>query len=163
MKFTVLYYSRTGNTAAMAEEVARGIHQVPGAEVKVSSLENLDEDWLNASSCVILGSPTYMADLAGVVKCWLETAGHIYQLSGKLGGAFATAHFPHGGGDIGIQSILHHLLVAGMMVYSGGDSLGDPVIHLGPVALSEDIHAADELFWIYGRRMAEQAIRLFEK
>ena len=48
MKFTVLYYSRTGNTAAMAEEVARGIHQVPGAEVKVSSLENLDEDWLNA-------------------------------------------------------------------------------------------------------------------
>lgn len=161
MKFTVLYYSRTGNTRKMAEKVAEGIRRQPTAEVKVCSIEEIDEAWLNASACVILGSPTYMADVAGAVKCWLETAGHNYRLAGKLGGGFATAHFPHGGGDIGIQSILHHLLVAGLVVYSGGDSLGQPIIHLGPVALSDDLVAYEELFRIYGQRMAEKAVSLF--
>ncbi|MEO1781227.1 flavodoxin family protein [Enterococcus diestrammenae] len=161
MKITVLYYTKIGHTKEMAEIVAAGARQVAGVEAAVFPMEAPDVQWLTASDCVLLGTPTYMADLAGVVKCWLETAGHKYPLAGKLGGAFATAHFSHGGGDIAIQSILHHLLVAGMVVYSGGDSLGQPVIHLGPVALSEDLEQYQSLFATYGQRMAEKAVALF--
>ena len=82
-------------------------------------------------------------------------------LAGKLGGAFATADYVHGGGELGIQSILDHMLVLGMLAYSGGGSFGKPVIHLGPVSvngLSEDF---SETFETYGKRMATKAVELF--
>ncbi|MGN1317685.1 MAG: flavodoxin family protein, partial [Lachnospirales bacterium] len=110
----------------------------------------------------ILGTPTYMADVSGRVKSFLESLKQ-YGLAGKLGGAFATADYIHGGGDIAIQTILTHMMVYGMMVYSGGGSCGKPVIHLGPVAIKGYEDELKNVFEIYGQRMAEQTLRVFEK
>lgn len=78
----------------------------------------------------------------------------------QAGGAFATAAFIHGGGDLAIQCVLTHLMVDGMMVYSGGQAWGMPVIHLGPVAIGPDLEGFAELFRTYGQRMARQAANL---
>ena len=43
--------------------------------------------------------------------------------------------------------------VMGMMIYSGGSACGKPVIHLGPVGMSQDIDSFKELFVTYGKRM----------
>ena len=51
-----------------------------------------------------------------------------YGLTGKLGGAFATAEYLHGGAELGIQTILDHMLVLGMMAYSGGGAYGAHLI-----------------------------------
>ncbi|MCI8326438.1 MAG: flavodoxin, partial [Lachnospiraceae bacterium] len=53
--------------------------------------------------------------------------------------------------------------VYGMMTYSGGGSLGKPVIHLGPVALSSRLEESEETFLTYGERMATKATELFSK
>ena len=74
----------------------------------------------------------------------------------KLGGAFATANYVHGGADIAMQCVLLHLMMTGMMVYSSGGSKGAPVIHLGPVAIGGELEKYEELFEIYGKRFAEQ-------
>ena len=95
---------------------------------------------------------------------WIEEDSKSISLAGKLGGAFATAHYAQGGADTAILSIIGQLLVKGMLVYSGGGSFGLPIIHHGPVALDkEGSHYEDcrEMFRIYGKRFGMKAKELF--
>ena len=161
MRMTVLYYSKTGNTLKMAEAIATGMQSIAKAEAKSFSIERIDEDWLKTSKCVVVGSPIYMASVSGKVKEWLEGPCLKYGLSGKLGGAFATSDYIHGGGELGIRTILDHMMVLGMLTFSGGGAFVKPVIHLGPVAINKNLEASRELFEIYGKRMASEALKLF--
>ncbi len=49
-------------------------------------------------------------------------------------------------------------MVQGMMVYSGGNNYGKPIIHLGPVGMSQDIENFWELFVTYGERMGDTTV-----
>lgn len=161
MKLTVLYHSRTDNTKKMAQVIAGGMETVEGIEAKIFPLEEIDEDWVKESACVVLGTPVYMASTSGAIKDWLDVESKKYGLAGKLGGAFATANYIHGGGEIAIQSILSHMMVLGMLTYSAGGACGTPVIHLGPVALGTQLDDSKETFKIYGQRMAAKAKELW--
>lgn len=160
MKLSVIYDSKTGNTAKAAQYICEGAERASGMQAKAFHIDNIDEDFVKESCGLIVGSPTYNGSLSGKLKVWLETDLTKLKVSGKLGGAFATAAFIHGGGDLAIQCILTHLMVDGMMVYSSGQSKGMPVIHLGPVAISSNIDDFAELFNTYGYRMAEQVLQL---
>ena len=161
MKMSVLYYTRTGHSRQMAEQIVRGMVEQPGVEARAFSIDQVDEDFVRDSRCVILGTPTYFASTAAEVKTWLDTSAKKLGLAGKLGGAFATEDYLHGGGDLAIQSILVHMMVLGMLVYSGGGSFGPPVIHLGPAALGSHVEEYEEIFRLYGSRMASKALELF--
>lgn len=161
MKASILYFSRTGNTKRMAEAIAEGMRSEGGVETGIFPLDGIDVDFVNESRCVILGTPTYLATMAAQVKVWLDTPNQGLVVAGKLGGAFATQDYLHGGGDIAVQSVLAHLMVRGMLVYSGGGAHGKPVIHLGPVALKDDLAGAEETFRTYGKRMAGKMLELF--
>lgn len=160
MKMTVLYHSKSGNTKQMAELIAEGMMSVAGVEARTFPIEEPDAAWVKESDCVVLGTPTYYADLSGASKCFLEGCGK-FSLAGKLGGAFATANYIHGGGEIAIQTILAHMMVLGMLVYSGGGAQGEPVIHLGPVAIGGKLDEFRDSFALYGERMAKKAVELF--
>jgi NAD(P)H dehydrogenase (quinone) len=101
--------------------------------------------------------------MSGKTATWLETQAGTLALAGKVAGAFATAGYVHGGGDLAMQGILTHLLVFGCLAYSGGAACGKPVIHLGPVALADNINAYRATFETYGKRMAAKCIELFGK
>ena len=137
-----------------------GITSVDGAEAKAFPITAVDEEYVKASTALIVGTPTYNGTLTARMKSWLESGPSRLNVAGKLGGAYATAAFIHGGGDLAIQCVLTHLMVDGMMVYSSGQAKGMPVIHLGPVAISPDLDTFADLFRIYGKRMAEQAARV---
>jgi len=162
MKLAVIYHSKTGTTKQMAEVIVDGITSVEGAKAKAFSIDEIDADWVKESKCVIVGSPVYMASFSGTVKNWLDGPCVKLGLAGKMGGAFATANYLHGGGEIAIQSILSHLMVCGMLAYSGGGSFGKPVIHLGPVAIRERLEESTEVFRIYGQRMATKTLEFFQ-
>jgi len=163
MKATVLYHSKTGTTKRMAEVIVEGMRTVEGVEAEAFSIDAVDEAFIKESRCVVLGTPIYFADLSGTVKVWLETSARPLGLAGKIGGAFATADYLHGGGEIGLQTILNHMLVYGMLAYSGGGSFGAPVIHLGPVALKDKLDESTDTFTVYGKRMAMKALEVFGK
>ena len=100
------------------------------------------------------------------MRTWLfERAMHM-GLAGKLGGAFATEQYSHGGGEMVIQSILTNELVYGMLCYSGGVGCGKPFIHLGPVGVNGNMEAHNRLdlykdyFVIYGERFAKKAAEI---
>lgn len=164
MKFAVIYYSQTGHTKEMGEVIAEGILSL-GGEVRLFSIEEpMDTDYINSCDGIIFGTPTWVASTCWQMKKWFDTESHALKLGGKLGGVYATAHFAQGGADIAIMTLIGHMMVKGMLVYSGGASLGKPFIHLGPVALDAvegHYESCRPQFRIFGERFAQKAAELF--
>ena len=166
MKLSVIYDSRTGNTKKCAEWIAEGMMRVEGVEAKTFSTKDVDADFVIESKGVVIGSPSYYALMTADMHTWLLEGAPKLQLGGKLGGAFATVQFTHGGGDLVIQQILTNLITIGMLCYSGGGACGDPCIHLGPVGVNHNIEKAyledfQDNFLIFGERFAKKAKELF--
>lgn len=162
LKISILYYSKGGKTKIMAEEVALGMKQIQNIEVRLFDLScnEIDEKFLSESKAVVFGTPTYYASSCWQIKKWFDES-HKYNLAGKLGAAFATADYAQGGADCAISFILHHLMVKGMLVYSGGSAYGQPFIHLGAVALKENFEESKRMFQVFGERIAKKAVELF--
>ena len=161
MKTIVLYDSRTGHTKQMAETIAAGMEKVDGVQAKACSITEMDVAWAQESKCIVLGAPIYFATISAAMKTFLEGPFLKSRPVGKLGGAFATANYVHGGGDLGIRLMLDHMMVCGMLTYSGGGAFGKPVVHIGPVAIAENLQDYAGTFETYGERMARKAVELF--
>ena len=156
MKLAVIYHSETENTKQAAEWIADGMNEVSGVEARAFSIEKVDEDFVKEAKGIVVGSPSYMAQMTPQIHNWLfEKAGEL-EFPGKMGGAFATEQYTHGGGTQVIQSILTIEMVKGMLCYSGGMACGKPVIHLGPVGVNNNMEKFNgmgnykEYFNIYG-------------
>ena len=166
MKLAVIYDSKTGNTKKAAEWIAEGMNTVPGAEARTFSIHEIDEAFVKEAVGAIIGSPSYAALMTPDMRTWLMGAGKL-GMAGKLGGAFATEQYTHGGAELVIQSILTNELVWGMLCYSGGGSCGKPIIHFGPVGVNDNVEAHngmehyEEYFRVYGERFARKAAELF--
>lgn len=160
MKSSVLYYSKTGYTKKMAERIAEGMNAVEGMQAKAISIEEVDEQWIKESKCIVIGTPTYYTGYAASVHTFIEKMAQ-YELAGKLCGAFASADFLYGGAELAMQAILTQMMFYGMMAYSGGMAHGMPPIHLGPVCLSGHSEEPENVVFMYGQRMAEKAVELF--
>ena len=166
MKISIVYFTSSGRTAKMAEEIKAGI-AAASSDIEVglfpiTELTAADEAnvaFVNDSAAVIVGTPDYYAAEANQLKTWLDACP--CKLADKLCGAYATANFLQGGGDIAIQSVLTQILVKGAVIYSSGVSQGLPFIHLGPICLKDQEESAAELFRIYGERFARKALELF--
>ena len=165
MKLSVIYDSKSGNTKRCAEWIAAGM-AAAGAEAKAFSIAEVDADFVRASRGVVIGSPSYAALMTPDMRTWLMGAGKL-GLAGKLGGAFATEQYTHGGAEGVIHSILTNEMVFGMLCYSGGGSAGKPIIHLGPVGVNGNVEPHNKLenyeenFRVFGQRFAAKALELF--
>ena len=160
MKAAIVYDSRTNTTEKAAGFIADGLKSVSNIEARCFNIDEVNFEYIHQSQLLIFGSPTYMASVTAKMKSWLESNAGKLKLAGKLGGAFATEQYIHGGAENAIQEMLVFMMVMGMMAYSGGSACGKPVIHLGPVGMSQDIESFKELFETYGRRMGEQLLKI---
>ena len=95
------------------------------------------------------------------MKKWIGTTK--LKLAGKLGSVFVTEGYIGGGADFAEMGLIAHLLVLGMLVYSGGTSWGQPFIHYGAVAIKDGDEAQRERARIFGERIARKARELFGK
>ena len=148
MKAAIVFDSRTHTTEKAATFIAEGLKSVDDIEARCFIIDEADFEYIQQSQLVIFGSPTYMASVTAKMKSWLESNAGKLKLAGKLGGAYATEQYIHGGAENAIQEILTFMMVMGMMTYSGGAACGKPVIHLGPVAISPDKEGFRDLFRI---------------
>ena len=167
MKLSVLYDSKTGNTKQAAEWIAEGMNTLENVEAKAFSISSVEEEFVKESQGIVIGSPSYAAMMTPDLHGWLLSEAGKLGFANKLGGAFATEQYAHGGGTLVIQSILNFEMISGMLCYSGGGSCGKPFIHLGPVGVNNNIekHNGMELykdnFVVYGKRFAGKAQELF--
>lgn len=152
----VLYYSRTGHTKAMAEQVAEGARRA-GAKVTLKPVEQTDPGELLEAHGIIVGSPTYYGTMAAEVKRLFDESVRFHgQLEGKVGGAFSSSANVGGGNETTVLDIVKAMLIHGMVV--PGSSEGD---HYGPVAVNAPDRRALRECEALGRRVAELAKRLF--
>ena len=160
MKLAVIYDSKTNNTAAVAGYMAEAMNSLEGVEAKTFLYSEVDTEFVKECKGVVFGCPTYAAGPTSDFYTWMEKNAGGLNLAGKLGGVFATEQYIHGGADLTMNALLIHLLVYGMMIYSGGASCGKPVIHMGPVEVSPKKEDFKELFEIFGKRFATQALKI---
>lgn len=130
----VCYFSKSGTTERMAEEIVRGIKKSK-AEVEVDLLKvnEVDVKTLPDYDGLILGSPTYYGLPAAEIKGLLdESVTHHGDLEGMVGGAFTSSANPGGGNETTILAMLEALVIHGMVVK--GMPEGD---HYGPIVVGE--------------------------
>ncbi|HLB74253.1 MAG TPA: beta-propeller fold lactonase family protein, partial [Sedimentisphaerales bacterium] len=118
VRILVAYYSRTGNTEKMARAVAEGASQVPGVVATLKEVADASKEDLEAADGLILGCPTYFANIPGEMKTiidnWNWKMG--VDFTDKVGGAFATAGGQAGGHGNVVTSLLLFMLNNRMIV-----------------------------------------------
>ncbi len=158
-KILILFYSRTGNTAALADAIADGAKSVRFAEVDVRRVDDLAPasvrdaipDWkrsretlaakyqtfsdVNALAeydAIILGSPTRYGIMSAELKNVLDQTGPLWQkgaLVNKVGAAFTSVATQHGGHETTLWSIMTPMANLGMILVPPGYS--DAVMFAG--------------------------------
>jgi len=130
-KILIAYYSRTGNTEAMAGFVAQGAEEEGGAEVAVKRVQDIKAKELLKYDGLIFGAPTYYGTMPHEMKRLFDQSVAFHgKLSGKVGGAFASSANVGGGNETTVLDILKAFLIHGMILQ--GDPSGD---HYGPVSI----------------------------
>jgi NAD(P)H dehydrogenase (quinone) len=143
MKVLIVYYSTYGHVHRMAEAVAEGVREVPGAEAVLRRVpETLPDavlekmgaveaqrtmahipvctvEELAAADAVIFGTPTRFGNMCGQMRQFLDATGQLWAkgaLVGKVGSVFTSSATQHGGQESTILSFHITLLHHGFVV-----------------------------------------------
>ena len=118
----ISYYSKTGNTRAMAEAVARGAARVEGVNVVLKTTEETTHEDLLSAGAIILGSPVYNANVAPQVQEFISSwPFEGAPLKDKLGAAFVTAGGISAGEELTLLNMLQSMMIFGMVIMGGDD------------------------------------------
>ncbi len=154
-KVLVIYQSKGGHTARMAELVADGAEEA-GGDVTLQEVVETSADDLLDYDAIIAGTPTYYGLMSAPLKELLDqSVRHHKELTGKVGGAFTSSANIGGGNETTILSILQAMLIHGMVIQ--GTATGD---HYGPVAINEPDERASDQCRDLGRRVTDLARKL---
>ena len=134
----VLYYSRNGAVREMAQLIARGVGQVPGAVARLrtvppvatvvetaappvpdSGAPYVEHDDLEHCAGLALGSPTRFGNMAAPMKHFLDGTGGLWArgaLAGKPAAVFTSTGTQHGGQESTLLTMMLPLLHHGMLL-----------------------------------------------
>ncbi len=134
----VLYYSRTGSVAQLAQYIARGVERVDGIEARMRTVpavsttcEAVDKpvpdrgapyatlDDLRGCSGLALGSPTRFGNMAAPMKYFLDGTSELWltgDLVNKPACVFSSSASMHGGQETTLISMMLPLLHHGMLL-----------------------------------------------
>jgi NAD(P)H dehydrogenase (quinone) len=137
-KILIIYYSRYGNTEKMANQIARGVESVAGAEAIVRTVPDIStvcekvadsipdqgapyatvED-LEHCDGLALGSPTHFGNMAAALKYFIDNSSKAWfsnSLRGKPASVFTSTGSMHGGQELTLLTMMIPLLHHGMLL-----------------------------------------------
>ncbi len=134
----VLYYSRHGSVAQMAQLIARGVEEVPRCSARIRTVPAVSTaceatadtipdagppyvtpDDLRECSGLALGSPTRFGNMAAALKYFLDGTSALWlsgALIGKPAAVFTSTSSLHGGQESTLLSMMLPLLHHGMLL-----------------------------------------------
>ncbi|MCP1674968.1 NAD(P)H dehydrogenase (quinone) [Natronocella acetinitrilica] len=134
----VLYYSRQGSTRLLAEQIARGIEGVDGAESVLRTVPPVstvceateaavpadgppyaEKDDLRHCDGLVMGSPTRFGNMAAPMKHFLDGTSDLWMsgsLAGRPAAVFTSTGSLHGGQESTLLSMMLPLLHHGMYI-----------------------------------------------
>ena len=143
MKVLIVYYSMYGHVHRLAQAIAEGVRELPGAEAVLRRVpetlppEVLEKmgavgpqktmakvpvatvDELATADAIIFGTPTRFGNMCGQMRQFLDATGQLWAqgaLVGKVGSVFASSNTQHGGQESTILSFHITLLHHGMVI-----------------------------------------------
>ena len=143
MKVLIVYYSMYGHVHRLAQAIAEGVQELPGAEAVLRRVpetlppEVLEKmgavgpqktmakvpvatvDELATADAIIFGTPTRFGNMCGQMRQFLDATGQLWAqgaLVGKVGSVFASSNTQHGGQESTILSFHITLLHHGMVI-----------------------------------------------
>lgn len=143
VRVLIVFYSRWGNTAKLAEAVADGAREggadvalrrvretAPEEEMKgdgrwVRTYERLKEipevglGDLEGIDALVLGTPTRFGNMAAQLKAFVDSWGGAWMkgtLIGKVGAVFCSTSSPHGGNEATLLSMMVPMFHHGMVM-----------------------------------------------
>ena len=147
-RLLIAFYSRTGSIESLAIAAAEA-GRAAGAEVRMRRAREIVPDemmdnasgWLDEArrqnalyeapskddaewaDAILFGTPCYFGAMATELKNFLDQLGPQWKrgaLNGKVGGAFATASWPHGGTEVVTLSLYAPMAHLGMIIVPTG-------------------------------------------
>lgn len=134
----VLYYSQHGAVRQMAQLLARGVEQVPGARARLRTVPKVSTTCeatepvipdtgapyvelrdLEECIAIALGSPTRFGNMAAAMKYFWDGTGALWMkhaLVGKPAALFTSTGTMHGGQESTLLSMMLPLLHHGMLI-----------------------------------------------
>ena len=157
MQVLVTYFSRTGHTKELAEEVSRGVQEVDSVDCLLKPIAEVTKEDFLRSDGIIIGSPVYFGGMAGEMKAMLDSfVGARPRMADKVGAAFATSGDLSGGKETTLISLLQVLLIYGMIV------VGDPMDATGHYGVS-CTGAPDAATKVNGAKLRKRVADLVKK
>ncbi len=136
----ILYYSRSGATAAMARAITQGVESIDGIEAKIRTVPSVSPDHQATAASIpetgaiyssldelkhcaglILGSPTRFGQMAAPLKYFIDSTGSLWgagALIDKPVGTFTSTASLHGGQEATLFNMAVPMIHHGM-VYCG--------------------------------------------
>ena len=164
LRVLVLYDASGRQIQQMAEAVARGVGQLPGATASLCPVAQARREDLLGADALVLGSPNW-SGITGRMKGWLDDQGDLWEegaLKGVVGAAFATGRGQHSGLEFTLLALIHWMLACGMVIVGlpWGERMRLSGSYYGATAAGsvteDDLAQAREL----GMRVAEVALQL---
>jgi len=153
VKILIAFYSRSGNTATLAEAIAEGA-RAEGAEVTLRRADELVSEQIIASvpgwkesreklkakyqpptaadaeaaDAILFGTPTRFGNVCSELKAYMDSLGGLWMkgaLVNKVGGTFVTTSSTHGGNETTHLTIYNVMAHLGMIIVPPGYS--DPI------------------------------------
>jgi len=165
-KNTVLiaYHSVSGHTAKMAKSIQKGILESSDIKVILKPVSEVTQEELLDANAIVIGSPVYNANPSPEILSFIKTWPFEGQpLKNKLGGVFVTAGGLSSGEELVQSSLLHAMMVYGMIVMGGDDwksSFGASGIHEEGRYQSTEL---DEYFLEKGFRLGKRLAEVLKK
>lgn len=165
-KNTVLiaYHSVSGHTAKMAKSIQKGILESSDIKVILKPVSEVTQQELLDANAIVIGSPVYNAnpspEILSFIKSWPFEG---QPLKNKLGAVFVTAGGFSSGEELVQSSLLHAMMVYGMIVIGGDDwksSFGASGIHEEGTYQSTEL---DEYFLDKGFRLGKRVAEVLKK
>jgi NAD(P)H dehydrogenase (quinone) len=117
VRILLLYDSRGGLTARLADAVEAGIRSAGGACLR-RTVETASPADLLACDGLVVGSPNW-SGITGRLKEWFDASGDLWEsgeLAGLPGGAFTAGYSRSAGTEATLLQLLHLLLAHGMVI-----------------------------------------------
>jgi multimeric flavodoxin WrbA len=128
-RIAVVYHSRAGHTAAIAQHVAKGAGATEGAEAALVDVEASATPWemLHGCGAIVFGSPTHFGSVSAEMKRFMDATDSFWRemkWRDKLAAGFTCAGEPSGDK---LSVLLQLAVFAGQhgMIWVGPDPMQD--------------------------------------
>jgi len=119
-QIAIVYHSGFGHTKVVADHVKAGAEFVPDTEARLIPVEEIDAHWadLEAADAIIFGSPTYMGNVSGPFKTFMDASSKPWleqKWKDKLAAGFTISGSPSGDKLNTLQSLMIFAMQHGMV------------------------------------------------